>query len=62
MGAGRKETVDLVIESTMCFDIKPRIIAKGTKPTVQFGDPVVVTETGARRLGRRKLEPMVVGT
>jgi Xaa-Pro aminopeptidase len=62
MGVGRKETVDLVIEPTMVFNIKPRIVIKGTQPTVQFGDPVVVTETGARRLGMRRLEPIVAGT
>jgi Xaa-Pro aminopeptidase len=61
MGAGRTETLDLELEPTMCFDIKPRILVKGTKPTVQFGDPVVVTATGARRLGTRPLEPLVVG-
>jgi hypothetical protein len=60
MGAGRDEAVDLVIEPTMCFDIKPRIVIKGTNPTAQFGDPVLVTETGARRLGRRTLEPIVI--
>ncbi len=60
MGVSRDETLDLVIEPTMCFDIKPRIIIKGTKPTAQFGDPVVVTTTGARRLGKRKLEVITV--
>lgn len=60
MGAGRSETVDLVIEETMCFDIKPRIVAKGTSPTVQIGDPVVVTVNGARRLGKRTLDTIVV--
>ncbi len=61
MGATRPETRDLVIEPTMCFDIKPRIIIKGTRPTAQFGDPIVVTETGARRLGRRTLVPITAG-
>lgn len=60
MGLLRTETRDLVIEPTMTFTIKPRIIIKGTKPTAQFGDPVVVTERGARRLGKRKLEPLTV--
>lgn len=55
MGLLRTETRDLVIEPTMTFTMKPRIIIKGTKPTAQFGDPVVVTERGARRLGKRKL-------
>lgn len=61
MGASRTETTDLVIEPSMCFNIKPRIRVKGTKPTVQFGDPLVVTATGARRLGTRALAPIVTG-
>jgi Xaa-Pro aminopeptidase len=61
MGLLRTETRDLVIEPTMTFTIKPRIIIKGARPTAQFGDPIVVTERGARRLGKRKLEPIAVG-
>ena len=61
MGLLRSETRDLVIEPTMTFTIKPRILIKGTKPTAQFGDPVVVTERGARRIGKRKLEIVSVG-
>lgn len=56
MGLLRTETPDLVIQPTMVFTLKPRIIIKGAQPTAQFGDPVLVTESGARRLGRRKLE------
>jgi Xaa-Pro dipeptidase len=56
MGYTRSETRDLVIEAGMVFTLKPRIVIKGTRPTAQFGDPVLVTETGARRLGKRKLE------
>jgi Xaa-Pro dipeptidase len=56
MGLTRTETPDLVIEPTMVFTLKPRILIKGAKPTAQFGDPLLVTETGARRLGRRKLD------
>jgi Xaa-Pro aminopeptidase len=58
MGATRSETPDLVIEPAMVFTIKPRVVIKGTQPTAQFGDPVLVTERGARRLGRRTLEPI----
>lgn len=60
MGLLRTETRDLVIEPTMTFTLKPRIIVKGTRPTAQFGDPVVVTSTGARRLGKRRIEPVTV--
>lgn len=58
MGLLRDETPELVIEPTMVFTIKPRILIKGARPTAQFGDPVVVTEKGARRLGTRRLEPL----
>ena len=61
MGLLRTETRDLVIEPTMTFTLKPRIIVKGATPTAQFGDPVVVTDRGARRLGRRTLRPVTVG-
>ena len=56
MGLLRKETPDLVMEPTMVFTLKPRILIKGAEPTAQFGDPVLITENGARRLGKRKLE------
>lgn len=55
MGAGRSEMTDLVIEPTMVFTLKPRIVIAGVKPSVQFGDPILVTVNGARRLGRRAL-------
>lgn len=57
MGAGRSETPDLVIEPSMVFTIKPRIVMPGVSPSVQFGDPVLVTARGAERLGRRRLGP-----
>jgi Xaa-Pro aminopeptidase len=57
MGLRREEARDLVIEPGMVFDVKPRILVKNARPTAQYGDPVVVTETGARRLGRRRLGP-----
>ena len=57
VGLLRDEARDLVIEPGMAFTLKPRILVKGARPTAQFGDPVVVTDTGARRLGRRRLGP-----
>ena len=46
----------------MVFTIKPRIPIKGVEaPTAQFGDAIVVTATGARRLGKRNLEIRSVG-
>lgn len=57
MGVTRSETIDLVIEPAMVFTLKPRIVIPGMTPSVQFGDPILVTDTGARRLGRRSLTP-----
>jgi hypothetical protein len=61
MGYTRTETTDLVIEPSMVFTLKPRIPIKGTRPAAQFGDPILVTANGARRLGQRKLAPSAVG-
>jgi Xaa-Pro dipeptidase len=58
MGVGRSETPDLIIEPTMVFTLKPRIVMPGVSPSAQFGDPILVTEKGARRLGRRTLYPL----
>ncbi|MBI4481688.1 MAG: M24 family metallopeptidase [Acidobacteria bacterium] len=61
MGPTRSEVPDLVIEEGMVFTIKPRVPIRGASPTAQFGDPLLVTGKGARRLGTRKLEPVTVG-
>jgi Xaa-Pro aminopeptidase len=56
-GPGRNEATDALLQEGMVFTIKPRIPIKGVKaPAAQFGDAVVVTANGARRLGTRKLE------
>jgi len=55
MGLTRTETPELMIEPGMVFTIKPRIPIKGVRPAAQFGDPILVTENGARRLGKRAL-------
>ena len=61
-GPGRTEAVDAVLQEGMVFTIKPRIPIKGVKaPAAQFGDAVVVTANGARRLGTRKLEILSLG-
>lgn len=60
-GPGRPEAVDAEFQEGMVFTIKPRIPIKGVEaPAAQFGDGVVVTATGARRLGQRKLELVTV--
>ena len=52
-GPGRKEALDAVFQEGMVFTIKPRIPIKGVEaPAAQFGDGVVVTATGTRRLGK----------
>jgi hypothetical protein len=45
----------------MVFDIKPSAPIRGASPMPQFGDSVVVTENGARRLGKRKTEIVTLG-
>lgn len=61
MGLTRTETPDLVIEPGMVFTIKPRVPMKGARPSAQFGDPVLVTESGAQRLGTRELSLVATG-
>jgi Xaa-Pro aminopeptidase len=64
MGPGRDdENSDLVIKPGMVFTIKPRFAINGVEaPSSQIGDPVLITETGAERLGKRKLELITLGT
>ncbi len=60
-GPGRPEATEAVFQEGMVFTIKPRIPIKGLEaPTAQFGDGVVVTATGARRLGKRPLELVTI--
>lgn len=58
MGPTRQdENGDLVIKPGMVFTIKPRFAIDGVAtPSAQFGDPVLITESGAERLGRRRPE------
>ena len=64
MGPDREhENQDLVMQSGMVFTIKPRIPIKGVEaPAAQIGDPVLITDSGAQRLGRRKLEVISLGS
>ena len=63
MGWGRDdENSDLVIEPGMVFTIKPRVPIPGLEtPSTQVGDGVLITESGAQRLGRRTIEPILIG-
>ncbi|MCZ6753331.1 MAG: hypothetical protein O7E51_16085, partial [Acidobacteria bacterium] len=61
-GVGRMEGLDdLLIEAGMVFTMKPNVPIRDTSPAAQFGDAVLVTENGARRLGKRKLEVITAG-
>ena len=53
---GGQGTAGAVYQAGMVLDLKPSIVVKGTPMLAQFGDSVLVTETGARRLGKRRLE------
>jgi Xaa-Pro aminopeptidase len=48
-------TGEIVLQAGMVFDIKPSFRLKGGA-TAQFGDSIVVTEKGARRLGEREMK------
>lgn len=60
-GPGRREGEGLALEAGMVFDLKPSAPIEGASPMPQFGDSVVVTEKGARRLGKRKMEILTLG-
>jgi hypothetical protein len=53
---GGQGTDGAVYQAGMVMDLKPSIQIKGTPMFAQFGDSVLVTEKGARRLGKRRLE------
>lgn len=46
---------DTVLQANMVFDVKPTFRMKNGA-TAQFGDSILVTETGARRLGKREMK------
>jgi Xaa-Pro aminopeptidase len=59
---GRMEGGDeLVFQAGMVFDLKPSVPIKQTPTPAEFGDSIVVTEKGARRLGKRKMELVTLG-
>jgi Xaa-Pro aminopeptidase len=61
-GPGRMEGGDdLVFQAGMVFDLKPSVPVKQTPTPAEFGDSIVVTEKGARRLGKRKMELVALG-
>lgn len=61
-GPGRMEGGDdLVFQAGMVFDLKPAVPVKQTPTPAEFGDSIVVTEKGARRLGKRKMDLVTLG-
>jgi Xaa-Pro aminopeptidase len=66
VGPATKEDMDIVLQPGMTFDLKPTIVMRrdvveDVRPknrSVQIGEHVVVTESGAIRLGQRELKPM----
>ena len=53
-GGSGGEVGKMELQAGMVFDIKPNFTLKDGS-NVQFGDSIVVTESGARRLGTRKM-------
>jgi Xaa-Pro aminopeptidase len=64
VGPTSKEDMDIVLQPGMTFDLKPTIamrreVVQDVRPknrSVQIGEHVVVTESGAVRLGQRELK------
>ena len=63
MGPNRKEGKDLVIEEGWVFHtIKPTIpLGTASRSYARLGDGILVTDKGARRLGKRKLDVFSAG-
>jgi Xaa-Pro dipeptidase len=66
VGPTTKEDMDIVLQPGMTFDLKPTIVMQretieDVRPknrSVQIGEHVLVTDSGAVRLGQRELKPM----
>ena len=55
--AGRnepKDVLDMVVEEGCSFAVKPSTALEGVADYCKWGDSVVVTRTGTKRLGRRR--------
>jgi Xaa-Pro aminopeptidase len=66
VGPTTKEDMDVLVQPGMTFDLKPTIalrreVVQDIRPknrSVQIGEHVLVTESGAIRLGKRELRPI----
>jgi Xaa-Pro aminopeptidase len=54
-GGSAGDVGEMVLQAGMVFDVKPSFRLK-SGGTAQFGDSIVVTENGARRLGTREMK------
>jgi Xaa-Pro aminopeptidase len=54
-GGSGGDVGEMVLQAGMVFDVKPSFRMK-SGGTAQFGDSIVVTENGARRLGTREVK------
>ena len=69
VGPPNKEDMDVVLQPGMTFDLKPTLVmrrdvirdARPSNRSVQIGDHVLVTDSGAVRLGKRELRPIATG-
>jgi Xaa-Pro aminopeptidase len=53
-GGSAGDVGKMMLQTGMVFDVKPNFTLKDGS-NVQFGDSIVITESGARRLGTRKM-------
>jgi hypothetical protein len=58
---GQANSVDWVLEPGWTFTIKTYFRDADTRVATQVGEPVTITQTGARRLGHRALVPIATG-
>ena len=62
VGVGRlAHSQDMVIQSGWTFTIKTDVRMKATGVMAMAGEPITVSERGARRLGHRELKPFITG-
>lgn len=61
-GPNRREGMELVLEPGWVFHtVKPTIPMPNANAVARFGDGVVITDTGARRIGNHKFEVLTLG-
>lgn len=51
---------EIVLQKGMTFTLKP-VLKFPSGTATQYGDPLTITDSGARRLGKRAQEPIIVG-